>query len=88
MPLASFGWEGETEANNREPEDLPGNQIFPSRGAGDPTKEPCMSSTPIVRNTDSRSHDLTTISMLDSLLVCGLLCAVIWSLITVTILAT
>ena len=39
MPLAGLGWEGEHEANNREPEDLPGDEIFPSRGAGDPTKE-------------------------------------------------
>ena len=39
-----------------------------------------MSSTPILRDSDSRSHDLTTISMVDSLLVTGLLCAVIWSL--------
>ncbi len=47
-----------------------------------------MSLTPILRDKESRSHDLTTISMVDSLVVTGLLCTAIWALIALTILAT
>lgn len=47
-----------------------------------------MSSLLIVRRSISPRHDLTTISMFDSLLATGLLCIGIWSLIAVTILGT
>ena len=39
MPLAGLGWEGEHEANNREPEDLPDN-LNPFSGAGVPKEAP------------------------------------------------
>ncbi|MEM7747261.1 MAG: hypothetical protein AAF346_03350 [Pseudomonadota bacterium] len=47
-----------------------------------------MSLMPLLRDKERRSHDLTTISMVDSLVMTGLLCAAIWALIAVTILAT
>lgn len=47
-----------------------------------------MSSTSIPHRIDHRSHDLTSISMLDSLIATALLCLAIWSLIVLTILAT
>ncbi len=88
MPLAGFGWEGEQEANNREPEDLPGSSFSHREGRVTPRRSACMSLTPILRDKESRSHDLTTISMVDSLVVTGLLCTAIWALIALTILAT
>lgn len=47
-----------------------------------------MSSTPDLRQNESRPHDLTTMSMCDSLLVTGVLSAVIWAVIAITIFGT
>ena len=47
-----------------------------------------MSSIPILRQFESGRHNLTTISVFDSLVVSGLLCIAIWSLIALTILGT
>lgn len=47
-----------------------------------------MSLTPPLRHFEKRSHDLTTISILDNLVATALLCLAIWLLIALTILAT
>lgn len=50
-----------------------------------PLRSGCRSSTSDLRQDERRPHDLTTISMCDSLLVTGVLSAVIWAVIAITI---